>query len=154
MTVTAEAKKRLLGFEGEKWLPYDDKTGETFTPGMQLRGNLTIGVGYNLHRGITAKISEVMLEESIMEAILNLLNIFPSFSTYSEGRRVALIDMMFNLGVGRFGGFKRMIKAIQGGDWKEAAKECLDSYYADDGRPGDTGVEKRARENAELLERG
>ena len=52
--------------------------------------------------------------------------------------------MVFQLGIGRFSGFKKMIKYAIAGNWKEAARELMDSKYA-------RQVPKRAEENRDLL---
>jgi len=46
-------------------------------------------------------------------------------------RHMALISMMFNLGRGRFRGFRKMILAIENGDWEEAAEQAKDSNWYD-----------------------
>jgi lysozyme len=37
--------------------------------------------------------------------------------------------MMFNLGLPRFSRFKKMIRAIELGDWQSAADEMIDSKW-------------------------
>lgn len=45
-------------------------------------------------------------------------------------RRAVVIDMLFNLGLTRFRGFRKTIKALRRGDYDTAAKEMLDSKWA------------------------
>jgi len=45
-------------------------------------------------------------------------------------RRAVVIDMLFNLGLVRFRGFKRMIQALRQGHYEQAADEMLDSKWA------------------------
>ncbi len=54
------------------------------------------------------------------------------FESLSEERQEVLVDMSFNLGGPRFRAFKNMIKAVQEGDYDEAAAEILDSKAARD----------------------
>ena len=55
--------------------------------------------------------------------------------------------MCFNMGIKRLLGFKRMLGAMFIGDYRGAAKECLNSKYAKD-------VGKRAERIAQLIETG
>lgn len=58
-------------------------------------------------------------------------------SLYGEGEfgdlpdevQQILVNMMFNMGRPRLGGFKKFHAAIQAGDWVEAAKEGRDSLW-------------------------
>ena len=56
----------------------------------------------------------------------------------------ALGDMSFNLGLPRLAGFKRMLAAIRRSDWNDAARELMDSRYANQ-------VSNRARRNRDLI---
>ena len=67
------------------------------------------------------------------------------FGKISEERQEVLIDMSFNLGRPRFKKFKKMIKAVQDGDFDEASVQILDSNAARD--------PKTAKRYANLAER-
>ena len=54
------------------------------------------------------------------------------FDEFSQERQDVLVDMSFNLGRPRFSKFKQMIKAVQDGDFDEAAAQILDSKAARD----------------------
>ncbi len=45
-------------------------------------------------------------------------------------RRAVIIDMLFNMGLSRLQGFKKMLAALSIGDWDRAADEMLDSKWA------------------------
>ena len=45
-------------------------------------------------------------------------------------RRATLVNLRFQLGPSRFRAFRKMIAAIENGDWPEAAKELRDSNLA------------------------
>ena len=110
-------------------------------------GKLTIGYGRNLEDvGITVKEAEFMLETDITRVVEALDDIFSFrlFCTLSNSRQRALTDMMFNLGHTRFKKFKKMIRAIKAENFKQAARELLDSRYAKQ-------VPSRAHKNADLL---
>jgi lysozyme len=129
--------ERLRAKEGLRLKPYKDT-----------KGLLTIGYGRCLEtKGISIRDAEFMLSEDVIEAIGNLKRVLPKLETYSEQRQVALIDMMFNLGMGTFMEFVKMIYAIEIGDWDEAARQSLDSLYAKQVGP-------RAVEVAKMLKEG
>lgn len=118
-------------------------------------GKLTIGYGRNLDsvkgeakkfKSITREEANTMFSEDIGTAVNALRKTFdPEYlSSLSEKRATALIDMMFNLGEGRFKGFKKMIRAVNTGNFNKAALEIMDSKYAKQ-------VPNRAKRNADLM---
>ena len=105
--------------------------GEVLTPYKCPAGKLTIGVGRNIEdNGIRREESRYMLTNDIAECESDLRRVFDNFEAFSENRRVALVDLRFNLGPSRFRSFKKMIAAIQRGDWLHAACEAMDSRWA------------------------
>lgn len=107
-------------------------------------GKNTIGYGRNLDdKGITLAEAEAMLDNDIRECVQDLAT-FSWWNDLTDLRQAALIDLRFNLGPARFRGFKMMIKALEMGDYTEAAHQVLDSNYAKQ-------VGKRAQEVAEAL---
>jgi lysozyme len=98
-------------------------------------GRLTIGVGRNLEdRGITAPEAMVLLSDDISEIELALRRALPWFGELDGVRQRALIDMAF-MGVSKLLGFRRMLAALQHGDYVEAKREALDSKWARDVGP-------------------
>ena len=148
----------LIGHEGERFRVYPDEFG-----------NPTIGVGFNLRRKdapalcaqcganyqrllsgldeLTEAQSRFLLQQSIIDVLEWLVPAFPLFWGYSQPRQVALVDMGFNLGDGKFRGFKQMIACILTGDWTGAANQALDSEWASE-------VPVRAEYDAGLLREG
>lgn len=136
-------------------------------------GKLTIGVGWNLeahklpeeiasylrvHGEITEEMARRLLDISIESATWQCREIYPGFDGFSEARRFALIDFVFNLGAFGALGFKRMRKAILAGDWDEAANQLNDSAYwrqlGGDPAGTDDGKLERPEEIAEMLREG
>ena len=98
-------------------------------------GKITIGIGRNIDRnggkGITKEESKILLVNDIAECESDMQNIFGNdWSMFSEKRKIALIDLRFNLGGAGFRSFKRMIAAIKRRDWNAAADEALNSRWA------------------------
>lgn len=108
----------------------------------------TCGYGRNCEdNGFSEDEVELMLQNDIAQAAKDVKSIFLGFDGFSENRQNALIDMMFNLGITRFLGFKKMIIAIKNGNWQEAARQASDSKWHNQ-------VGARALEIERLLEGG
>ena len=114
-------------------------------------GKITIGWGRNLDDvGITEHEALLMLNNDIKKAEDDLQSVFPPdflFSALTYPRYCVLVDMMFNLGLTRFRGFKKFIAAVNEKDWQTAAHEMLDSKWAKQ-------VKTRAFELARMMEKG
>ena len=54
---------------------------------------------------------------------------FSDFEALPEAVQLVVANMMFNLGLPRFSRFKKMIRAIELGDWQSAADEMIDSKW-------------------------
>lgn len=148
MSQTVKAYQRGLDMSDLKEL-IKKHEGLRLKPYRCSAGKLTIGYGRNLDDvGITEYEAEIMLDRDIAQAKQNLFVVFGDLiKSFSKNRYNALVDMMFNLGLPRFRGFKKMIKAIQKGDWDAASREAIDSKWADQ-------VKLRAIENAMFLKEG
>lgn len=116
-------KEELIRDEGIVLHAYDDSLGYT-----------TIGVGrmidHRLGGGITTDEAMYLLENDIGRVVIDLRKALPKYETLSENRQRALVNMAFNLGIGRLMGFKKLIDAINIGNWERAYIEALDSKWA------------------------
>jgi len=93
-------------------------------------GKLTIGVGRNIEdNGISEDEAIYLLENDIKRCEKELKEIFEDFETLPENVKIALIDMIFNLGKTRFLKFKKMIQAIKDKDFIKAAEEAKNSHW-------------------------
>lgn len=111
-------------------------------------GKLSIGVGRNLEDlGITKEEAIDLAENDIRRCHLELYENFEWYKRLDHPRQDALIDMVFNLGLPRFLGFRKMINALSMGWFEEAAKEALDSEWAKQ-------VHGRAHEIASMVRTG
>ena len=93
-------------------------------------GRLTIGYGHNIEdNGLSKSACEYILYDDIDEAKKNLYTIFGSefFESLNDLKKIALIDMMFNLGLSKFLTFKRFIFAVETRNWSNASKEVINS---------------------------
>ena len=92
---------------------------------------VTIGYGRNIEdNGITEEEAEFLLLNDIKSTQEELLASFEWFVMLSATKQGVLINMCFNLGLTRFRQFKKMISAIEIGDYDEAAEQMLDSKWA------------------------
>ena len=111
-------------------------------------GKLTIGCGRNLDdNGITVLEAKMLLRHDLTQTRFGLEKVFPGFSGLSRPRRMALIDMCFNLGLSRFLQFKQMLAAVVAGDFTRAAEEMLSSRWAEQ-------VGQRAQTLATMMREG
>ena len=70
---------------------------------------------------IDAKLSSVLAG---FEA--DLKSQFPHYDALPDGIKMALLDMIYNLGpAGLFKGFPHLVAAIQTGAWQQAAEHCI-----------------------------
>lgn len=130
-------RKMLIEHEGLRLRPY-----------LCPAGKISIGVGRNLEDvGISEDEALYLLENDIRRAEQTARWCCRrhgiEFSGLQENVQLALLDMAFNLGY-RLSGFRKMFAALKAGDYKEAAREMLDSKWA-------TQVGSRAQELAEMV---
>jgi len=133
MDVISLAKQSIKQHEGEMLKAYKCTANKT-----------SIGYGRNLDdKGISLREAEYLLDNDIVECIQDLAT-FSYWNNLSEYQQAALIDFRYNVGAGTYRKFKMMGKALEMGDYTEAAFQLLHSKYHDD-------VGKRAEHLAEWL---
>lgn len=125
-------------------------------------GKRTIGIGHNIdgkglptdiaayelqHGEIADDMIYELLDADISDAISDCKKLYPEFESFTESRRIALIDFLFNIGISTATTFKNTNIAINTGEWGKAADGLLASKYAKQ-------VGGRAKEIAELLRTG
>lgn len=127
----------LKRHEGCKLLPYQCTAGKA-----------TIGYGRNIEdTGISIEEAEFMLANDVERCIIDLSEKTDYFGTLCEQRQAVLVNMLFNLGWGRFNRFRKVIKAVRDGDYLRASVEMMDSLWADQ-------VGDRAKELALIMRNG
>ena len=110
-------------------------------------GKLTVGVGHNLEAKAMPDCVIDLLFACYLADAENDCKHYKYFAGLNEVRQAALIDMSFQLGKSRLSAFKKMHANLNAGDYKGAARECLNSLYANQ-------TPRRAQTIADLLERG
>jgi lysozyme len=107
-------------------------------------GKNTIGWGHNLDAGILPRDIEIYLgnhglitpdmAERLLDIDIKLADaachrLFPKFDSFSEARKAAILDFVFNVGEGTAKKFKKARTEINAGEWDKAAKEMQDSLW-------------------------
>ncbi len=111
-------------------------------------GKITIGVGRNLEDlGISDDEAEYLLDNDIERVFEELDVNIAWWRTLPEPRARALMNMCFNLGWPRLSSFKKMLAALQVKDYETAAREALDSRWAQQ-------VGERAQRIAHMIKGG
>ena len=133
-------RKQLLRHEGEVLHAYEDHLGY-----------LTIGVGRLIDKrrggGITHDEAMMLLDNDIRRVIDELESRAPWFKRLDTTRQQAIANMAFQLGVSGLLGFRKMIGALDHGDYRKAADEALDSRWA-------RQTPNRANEIADMIRKG
>lgn len=94
-------------------------------------GKLTIGVGRNLDDvGLSLDEIDYLFENDLRRVEQELHRNFSWAKTLDPVRYAVMVDMLFNLGISRFKGFKKFLAAMERKDWKTAAVEMMDSLWA------------------------
>lgn len=113
-------KQLLVSHESYRQFPYVDSTG-----------HLTVGIGRNLQsRGISTIEAFYLLDDDISYFNSKLEGVLSFFNELDDNRKVAVVDMCFNLGINGFLEFNRFISALETKDYQKAHDELLNSKAA------------------------
>jgi lysozyme len=112
------------------------------------KGIWTIGYGHTkgARPGLiwTQAQAEAALDQDIADAIHDLHYHLPWTQNLSQNRQYVLVDMIFNMGIGKVLEFHHTLACMQAGDWKGAHDGMLNSQWFKD-------VGQRAVEDAEAV---
>jgi lysozyme len=138
---------KLVEHEGLRLAVYDDATGKPIVKGTEVIGNPTIGVGRLLteDRGISNGEAKMLLVNDL-QWVVEKAESYGFWHRLDPVRQMVICNMIFNMG-NRFDQFKKMIAAIEVGDYIEASAQMLDSNWA-------RTVKGRAVELAEQMRTG
>ena len=111
------------------------------------KGIPTGGWGHAFIEGsrIPMQASIELFEFDFIEAVTRFHQL--DLSVYGV-RKMVLIDMIYNMGIGGVLTFEKMLAALSDGDYAEAARQILDSKYARLDCPA------RAERNAKIMRTG
>ena len=117
-----QIKKMIQEHEGYVGVIYEDSVG-----------NPTCGWGHLLDNGsrVPKAAAEVFFNQDFNSALADFMALVRQYNLdLGPLRRAVLIDMLFNMGFTRVRGFRKMLAALQVGDFECAADEMLDSKWA------------------------
>ena len=113
--------EQLKDFEGLELTAYQCTAGKT-----------TIGLGRNLDDyGITEEEAYCLAKNNINELEDELDRAIPWWRQLDDARQRALINLSYNVGTTTLLKFKKTLQYLEDGSYEEAAKEVLDSRWAD-----------------------
>lgn len=114
-----ELEYALVRDEGLVKLAYEDTVGK-----------ITIGVGRNLDDlGITNEEAMYLLRNDIERVKMEVADRCEWVEKLDATRRNVIYNMVFNMGISRFLGFKKTIALIEAGDYLGASVEMKDSKW-------------------------
>ncbi len=124
MVDTAKLKADLMRDEGFRGRPYLCSAGKN-----------TIGYGHNLDAApMPQEIGEAWLQID-MRKVLIACDTFPWFRKQSEARQRVIANMVYQMGLEGVRDFRKMIAAIEKGNYEEAARQMEDSKWAKSDSP-------------------
>lgn len=94
-------------------------------------GKLTIGVGRNLDDKGISELEALYLLWNDIKDVMDALDRYAWYRQLDPVRQKVMIDMAYNLGMAGLLKFRRMIAAIELGDYGAAADQMLDSRWAE-----------------------
>ena len=73
---------------------------------------------------ITITISNRLRDDHVAKDYIDLLKLYPKFDSFPDDAKVALFDMIYNLGAGGLKSFGHMNQAVNKMDWAHVASSC------------------------------
>jgi len=104
----------LIEHEGKRNRPYQDS-----------KGIWTVGVGHNMNVPLSDAVIMHILHDDTQDAINDCLHHFPWFADLDETRKIAMISLRFNLGLGGLLGFRKFLWEMSQGNYASAADELI-----------------------------
>lgn len=112
-------RDRIIEHEGLRLKPYKCSMGY-----------LTIGVGRNLEtNGISKQEAMMLLDNDMERCKADVARNMPWSLDLDDMRKGVLVEMVFQLGIGRVMLFKKMISALREHNYEAAANEVLTSAW-------------------------
>lgn len=118
--------------EGLELKVYDDANGKPIVSGYTVIGNPSCGYGRNLAgKGISNAEATALLGDDIGDVIVQAeAQTWWSAIQNDDVRCRAVLEILFNVGLGSFNGFIKAVSALCDGDFTTAADEFESSKWA------------------------
>ena len=114
-----DLEREVAGDEGFMPIPYRCTSGK-----------LSIGYGTNIQDGITKEEALLLMRHRLGKVVAALESRLPFWFKLTDDRRRVLANMGYQLGIAGLMGFKRMLAALERGDYEAASREMLGSKWA------------------------
>ena len=125
----AQLRAQLARHEDRRRFVYDDATGKPIAEGTFVRGLPTVGVGRNLAtKGLDDVEIDFLLDHDIDDALAEA-QAFRFFESLDPVRRAVIVELLFNMGLGKLRGFKKFLSAMAEHRWPSAADELDRSVW-------------------------
>lgn len=132
-----DLEKMLIRHEGLRLKPYRCTSDK-----------LTIGIGRNLDDfGISEPEALHLLYNDIDRCVDEAKQAFDFYDRLNQARQDVIVSMVFNMGMSRLLGFKKMISALRINDYDKASEEMMDSLWSKQ-------VGRRAYELSQMMRQG
>lgn len=96
-------------------------------------GYLTIGYGHLIDKrrggGITIEEAQMILSNDVDRFERGVIERFPWVAMLDDVRQVAVLNLAFNLGLDGLAEFRNTLKALQRGEWNDAARGLRQSLW-------------------------
>lgn len=106
-----------------------------FLPYSDTKGNLTIGYGHLVEKGLPSDIALMLFNADIADAIDDVRHVCSCYDQLSRTRQLVMVSLSFNLGRDKLEKFVRFLAAVQMGEHDEAAEELMNSKAAREDAP-------------------
>ena len=130
---TDSQNRRAIG------IGFDLETKENLKLLRQMYPNIDIDALLREEISLTMEQINALFPITLERALNDCLAIFPGFQTLPRTVQDVLVNMSFNLGRTKLLGFKKMIEAVNSGDWYRMAREMVNSKWY--GQVGDRSIE-------------
>jgi lysozyme len=126
MSLLEKLKEQLRVDEGLRLEVYPCSTGHRTIGYGHMEERIPIDTVWTLEQAEQALDRDARYALSVAEQIVTPV----VWYRLTDGRKVALANMAYQLGATRLSGFKRMLEAIRQERWSTAFNEALDSLWA------------------------
>lgn len=133
---------------------HEDFRAEPY-PDPEAEGVWLVGYGYNLtEHGIPKYIAELLLEYWARDAYESVIRLFPpeDYRWLNAEHYRIMANMVYQMGLTRFQGFRKFIHAVKTGNLITAEAELIDSkWFRQSGRRSKELVERWEKASAQEL---
>jgi len=111
--------------------------GKKLSVYLDSEGLPTVGIGHLIQKvdylkigdSITDERCSILFRNDVDIAVSSCKKLMPNFGSYPDEVQQILCNMMFNMGIGRLSGFKKMLAAIDAKNYIEAANQMKNSRW-------------------------